>query len=312
MNADGTVEPVSGRRIAVVTLLVVALAGGATLVAAHGNHVSANPQVADDGLVVESASVAGDGHLVVHRDDDGRPGEPIGHAGVEQGYHENVRVTLDADVGAETTLWVVLHEDDGDGEFDPADDPPLESFGSVAGRQVSVRPGDRPVYVSAPGQSAQRVDDGTVRVDRVAAAEDGRVEIRAVDGGQPGDVVGSTAVSAGVNENVTVDVDESFVAEQPEHFGVYVVLATAEGDVVDVGGEPVHSRLSLRTGDGGSDDGGDGDVDVVTATTDEAGGDGADDDGDDESGVLALPGFGVVAALVAVVALLAAARLRED
>jgi hypothetical protein len=171
------------------------------------------------------------------------------------------------------------------------------------------------VYVSAPGQSAQRVDGGTVRVDRVAAAEDGRVEIRAVDGGRPGDVVGSTAVSAGVNENVTVDVDESFVAEQPEYFGVYVVLATAEGDVVDVGGEPVHSRLSLRTGDAGSDAGGDDGVDVVTATTDDAGGagDGADGDGDDESGgVLALPGFGVVVALVAVVALLAAARLRED
>ena len=311
MNADGTAEPVSGRRVAVVTLLVVALAGGATLVAAHGNHVSANPQVADDDLVVESAFVSEDGHLVVHRDDGGRPGEPVGHAGVEQGYHENVRVTLDAGVDAETTLWVVLHEDDGDGdgEFDPTDDPPLESFGSVAGRQVSVRPGDQPVYVSAPGQSAQRVDGGTVRVDRVAAAEDGRVEIRAVDGGRPGGVVGSTAVSAGVNENVTVDVDESFVAEQPEYFGVYVVLATAEGDVVDVGGEPVHSRLSLRTGDDGSDGGGADGVDVVTATTDDAGGAG---DGDESGGVLALPGFGVVIALVAVVALLAAARLRED
>jgi len=310
MSDDGAAGAVSGRRVAVVTLLaVVGLAGGAALVAAHGNHVSVGPQVvAEDGLLVESTFVSEDGFLVVHRDDGGRPGEPIGHASVEQGYHGNVRVTLDADDDAETTLWVVLHEDDGDGQFDPADDPALESFGSVAGRQVPVRPGDGPVYVSAPGESAQSVGDGTVRIDRVAAAEDGRVVLRAVESGRPGSVVGSADVSAGTSEGVTVELDEAFVEEQPEYFGVYVVLETDGGDAVEVGGRPVSTRLSLRKGGEESGSGGDGggDVDVVTATTD-----GAPDE--ESGGALALPGFGVVVALVAVAALLAVAlRLRGD
>jgi hypothetical protein len=303
MTADGTAGPVSGRRVAVAVATLVAVGvvvAGGSLVAADGNHLSVRPQVVAEGeLLVESTFTTRGDYLVVHRDDGGRPGEPVGHVEIDEGASENVRVGLDETVDGETTLWVVLHDDDGDGEFDPEDDPALESFGSTAGRQVPVRSGDRPAYVSAPSESLQSVADGTVRVDRVAAAEAGQVVLRTVEGGDPGRAVGSADVPAGVSENVTVAVDEAFVEERPETFAVYAVLATADGETVAVGGRPVSSRVSLRADDGG--------VNVVTGTT------GDDGDGESDGGVLALPGAGIVVVLVALAALVGVTlRTRED
>lgn len=289
----------------------MAVVGAGALVGAHGNHVDANPQVvADDGLMIESTFVTQDAHLVVHRNDDGEPGEIIGSVSVADGFHKNVRIALDSPPAGETTLWVVLHEDDGDGEFEPDEDPAMESFGSVAGTQVAVTPGDRAVYISAPSQTSQSVDDGSVRVERVAAPEDGHVVLRQIEDGEPGAVVGSAPVSAGTNENVTVEMNDSFVADQRQYFGVVAQLTTDDGDgeyggepAVTVGGEAVSTRLGLKKG-GGS----------VSVNTAEPTATATESDADPESGsggTLALPGFGAVVAVAALVALLAVAVRRS-
>lgn len=297
---DDDGRPVAVGRLALLTVVAAVVAVGAvTLVGAHGNHVDASPQVVtDEGLLVESTFVSQDGHLVVHRSDDGEPGEAIGHVSVGEGYHENVRVGLDAMPDGEQRLWLVLHEDDGDGEFTPGDDPPIESFGSVAGSQITVRSGEQPVYISAPGEASQSVADGTVTIDQVAADADGRVLVQTVQGREPGDVIGSASVSDGVSDNVTVDLDQSFLDEQPEYFGVYVTLADGDGEAVSVGGDAVRTRLSLtKAGDDSSD------VGVVTEGATDDGDTGADGESDD--GLLAQPGFGLLLAVGVVAALLA-------
>ncbi len=306
MSDDSGSRGASAGRVAVLAVAaVVVVVGAGALVAAHGNHVEAHPQVVtDEGLLVESTFVSQDGYLVVHRNDGGDLGEVIGHAQVEQGGTENVRVGLDEMPDGEERVWVVLHEDDGDGEFDADADPPLESFGSVAGSQVMIRPGDQPVYVSAPSEASQNAADGTVTIERVAAAEDGRLLVQTVRGREPGDVVGSASVSAGLNEGVTVELDEDFVEEQGDYFGVYVTLADADGNAVAVGGEPVRTQLSLqKAGDDSSD------VGVVTDGPDD--GDESDDGSD---GILAQPGFGPVLALgaIAVVVVVAVRARRES
>ncbi len=299
-SGSGAVSP--GRIGALALVTVVVVAGAGALVAAHGNHVAANPQVVtEEGLLVESTFISQDGFVVVHRDDGGDPGEVIGHARVEQGYQENLRIGLDAMPDGEQRVWLVLHEDDGDGEFNPEDDPALESFGSVAGRQVMVRPGDRPVYVSAPSEASQSVADGTVTVERVAAAQEGRLLLQTVQGREPGEVVGSASVSAGLNRDVTVELNQSFVEEQGDYFGVYVTLADADGEAIEVGGDPVSTRLSLQKVDGGG-------VGVVTEETD----DGSDDAAGGSGGLLAQPGFGALVALGVLAALVALGVRRRD
>jgi len=294
-----------GRTGVLVLAAVAALVGAGAIVAAHGNGVSVNPQVVtEEGLLVESASITQEGYVAVHRDDGGEPGQVIGHARLDQGDNQNVLVGLDAMPDDEQRVWVVLHEDDGDGEFSAGDDPPLESFGSVAGRQVMVRPGDQAVYVSAPSEASQSVADGTVTVQRVAAAEDGQLLVQTVEGREPGEVVGSASVSAGVNQGVTVELDESFVEEQGDYFGVYVTLADADGTPVEVGGDPVSTRLSLQKAP--ADDG----VDVVTTEASDGGGGGNDGGGDS---ILAQPGFGALIAIGVVAALLVVGlRARRD
>ncbi len=296
------------RGVAVVVALVV-LVGSAALVAGHGNHVSVGPQVATDELVVESVFVSQDAHVVVHRDDGGEPGAVLGVASVTDGFHANLGVPLDSLPDDETTVWVVLHEDNGDGEFDPDDDPPMGSFGSDAASQVAVRAGDRPVFVSAPSESSESVADGTVTVATVAASEDGHVVLRAVEGGDPGAVVGTAPVEAGVSENVTVPIDEEFVTDQRQYFGVYVQLTGDDGDgefdgepPLEVAGEPVDTRIGLRKGS--SAPAVQTPTDTATATKTETPAAGPGDQ-------LALPGFGVVLVVGALVVILAVGRRRR-
>lgn len=62
-----------------VLLAVVVLVGVAGPAGAHGYHLTANPQLSDDGtIVVESLFALSDGFVVLHADEDGAPGDPSG------------------------------------------------------------------------------------------------------------------------------------------------------------------------------------------------------------------------------------------
>lgn len=188
-------------------------------VAAHGNHVSTDPQVSDDGtIVVESLFSLNGGYLVVHLDQGGQPGRPVGVTELPQGSQSNFEVGIDeeywADHEGNRTYWVVLHRDadETDGAFDPMVDSPVEGLhGGITGSTIPIRKsGDGSARVTAAGYDGQRIDAPSLTLSRVDLDRPGHVVVRSVAQGSPADVVGSRSLDPGSYENVSVDLDRSF------------------------------------------------------------------------------------------------------
>lgn len=314
-------DVVRWRRVVIGLALVVTTV---TAGAVHGYHVSAHPQVVDDAVVIESVFLMADGFLVVHADNDGRPGRVLGHVPVGMGSHTVVDVPLEAGVTipqTSVTLWAVLHRDaDGDGTFDPGRDDPIRTFGSIAGTTVAVRRGSHPVAVAAPGQ-LDRPSSGSVVIRRVELAEHGYLVVHDLENGSTGRVVGATPLSPGTHDNVTVDLSPAFVANQSGPFDLRAVVYHEDGDEdedededgegefdpssdrpVTVGSMTVSSRISVRpvaddattTGSGANTTGM-----VVTPTPSPETSIGMDPPDDGER-PLPTPGFGPIVTLVAI------------
>lgn len=241
-----------------VVIAAAALVAGPVL--AHGNHVVAGPQVSTDGtVVVESLFVLEGGYVAIHADDGGQPGEVIGHRRVAAGGHAGLTVQMDSGAWADwsdgDTAWVVLHEANGDGTFDPADDPAIQTPTGVAGDQFPIAKGDtRAVVVPGGVDTPALVRNATLTLDRVALPTDGHLVIRST-GGQS-QVLGSTSLDAGDYRNVSVVLNESYVERQQYAYGVVATLHADDGDgqfqsgrdsAIEVGGTPVRSFFTAET-----------------------------------------------------------------
>lgn len=238
-------------------LVVAALVAGPA--SGHANHVTVDAQVTAGGSVlVETVFAAEEGWLAVHADDEGDPGAVLGARQVESGFRTDVRVEMDDGAASNRTAWVVLHGSDGDGSFDPEEDEPLESFGSAVVERFELAVGDRPAVVTAREFRPQEARDGTVVVRRVAMPSDGHLAVHA-DAVGPGDVVGSRALAAGTHENVTVPVNDSFLAGE-ETVTAWAVLHADDGDgtldaedaPLRVENEFVGTRFGVRGGPTGA------------------------------------------------------------
>lgn len=234
----------------VIALLVVVLAlslGG--LAAGHGiNHLSADPQVSADGVVrMESVFATEDGFVVLYRDDgEGETAVAARPFSASTRDVADVPVPIPADEWADlpqnATLRAALHQDDGDGEFDPATDPPLTSFGGVAGESFVVRRGPTAYVGAASGAGIQRSADGIVEVRSVRLPDSGYIVLRNSAGGVPAEVVGVTALDAGNHTNVSVELDGAFFAARPANgtFSVWAHVYRGDGDgTFDAGDRPI-------------------------------------------------------------------------
>jgi hypothetical protein len=289
-----------------VAALALTLAAVPVPVAAHVNHVSADPQVSPDGtLVAETAFIATDGYLAVHRDDGGEVGDAIGHTTLSSDdLQTDVAVTVDPAVWANWStdeVWLVLHTSDGDGRFEPAsDDPVLETFGASAGTRVTVTRGDR-ALVTVEAFAPQRLNAShtSVRVRNATLPSDGAVVVRAQESGQ---VLGRTTLSAGGHTNVSVALDEAYL-EANEQFAVEAVLVDGDRSPVTAGDSPVATTFGVRyRSEGGTPT--PAVVQTATATAANAG-DSETNSTDSGTGTdgsttgVTGPGFGFLAALVA-------------
>jgi hypothetical protein len=357
------------RALAVGVLALALVAAAATLplpVAAHVNDVNLDPQVSADGTVlVETAFVAGDGWVVLHADDGGDPGEALDAMRLsgEDGFTTDLRLQVpderwrDWDAGEARPVHVALHNDDGDGRFEPDDDPVLTFFGRAAAERVTLARGDTS-YVSTKQFAPLETGDRTLRVRRVRLPADGHLVARNVTTGPEGEAVpaepvGATALDAGAHGNVSVRLDGSFYARQGSRFRLAFTAYRDDGDgTFGSGDEPVRAGeaavgttvfVNRTDATGTATPGGAGGTGVTTASpTAGEGGDGAlvttaspspeptpttpgTRTGDSPAGDGAAagtttggqPGFGVLAAVGALLAgLLAAARAngpkRED
>ena len=254
----------SAREVALLGLVVLAvalpLAGSA---AGHGiNHLGADPQVSADGVVrMESVFATEDGFVVLYHEAGG--GERVVasrpfSASTRDVFDVPVRIPPDvwADLPANATLRAALHGDDGDGTFDPATDPPLTSFGGVAGDSFAVRRGETAYVGASSGAGVQRSTDGTLVVRSVRLPERGYVVLRNSSGGVPGEVVGVTQLDTGEHTNVSVGLDDAFFASRPANatFSLWAHVYVDDGDgsfdagdrPVRAGEEPVGTRFGVE------------------------------------------------------------------
>jgi len=259
------------RRVAAVLALALALTTplAVATVQAHGDHVAADSQVTDDGtVVVEAVSALTPGFVVFHADDGGRPGAPIGHEYVgrtpDLTYRTSVPVRIDDSTWAawsgNRTIWAVLHNDvDGDEAFDPGTDVSAARLSPAARTKITVRKSDTVARVLGMRFEAQPVADGTLTVRRVDLSEPGHVAVYPVGRNAS---IGSRSLAAGVHRNVTVALNESFVADRTRDVRVRVVAHRDDSDGVfgpadppiTAGDRPVQTYLTVAPGTG-TDDG---------------------------------------------------------
>jgi hypothetical protein len=299
--------------VALTALAVAAVLVGAGVTGAHSvNYVSADPQVTPDGTVlVEGAFVEESGWVVVHERTDDGYGEALGATRLPRrnAFYTDVAVTIEADAWANWTtreVVVVLHGEDGDGEF-TSEDPPLGGFGVIVTDRFVVERGERAV-VTGEGDFPQRPGEPTVTVRRATLPERGHLVVR--NRTADGRVVGSRTLDAGTHENVSVAVNESFYAATEGSFAARVSLHRTDGDdrfdgdeaAVRAGNESVATRFRVEPERAG------GVVTTPVPTTappdgEEEGGDttATGDTGDGVTETGGQPGFGPAAAVVAVV-----------
>lgn len=216
-----------------VVLSLVAVAGTA---ATHGNHVEADSQYSANGtVVIEAVRPLLDGFLVLHRDDNGSIGGPIGHerVNVDDGYQSGLPVQIDDEVWAEweqnATVWVVFHDNNGDPSFSSEEDPVVTTFGSVPGRSITLTKTDNPAGVVAERSSPQESTGDTVTVSRAAIGQDGYLVVR-TESGTDGDVVGVKELTPGLHEDVVVDVDATAFDANRSVTGLHAQLYADDGD----------------------------------------------------------------------------------
>ncbi len=91
-------------------------------------------QVTDsEKVLVQRAALTESGFLVVHKDDDGVPGEIIGNSRfLRAGFHDSVLISVQGLDFGNNTLHVMIHTDsDGNEKFNPAIDVPFVQEGEI-------------------------------------------------------------------------------------------------------------------------------------------------------------------------------------
>lgn len=87
------------------------------------NTIVANDQPLGDSAIIAEVALAQDGYVVLHKSRNGLPMDIIGISEVlVSGIYSDVAVEYSADVSPDEEVIALIHEDNGDGIFSPADD----------------------------------------------------------------------------------------------------------------------------------------------------------------------------------------------
>jgi len=189
----------------------------ATTVEATGMFTAEDQMTSQNMITISSATFNKAGWIVIHKDNgSGGPMVPAiisTPKQVEAGTTTDIKVELDgsADVTNGETLWVMLHTDDGvmgTYEFDGSnglDGPIFDDAGNVV---------TAPITISSASITAsdQAVSSNQITIDEVVAAVDGWLVVHNDDGTGNitlPDIIGKAKVTAGVNTNVVIDLDDT-------------------------------------------------------------------------------------------------------
>ncbi len=190
----------------------VAVDGAVVAPAFNVDLISAWDQFVTDGTVTVASVVAQvDGWIVIHSDNDGRPGPVLGASQVSAGQNSNVVVELSGD--ATNVLWPMLHVDTGAaGEYEfgtvEGADGPVVVGGVVAVTPIWTVPHARVAdQIVTYGDGMEAMMGPAVHAASVLSDGPGFLVIHADNGGSPGPVLGATAVNDGLNTNVVVELE---------------------------------------------------------------------------------------------------------
>lgn len=172
-------------------------------------------QLDTDELVVDRVLAPGDAWIVVHADDNGKPGMRVGLAHISKGESTDVRVELEEVTTA--NVIVAVHADRGEkDEFDfdmmnakmspdrPyfVDEKELALVVTVREFGVTAEAGTAAIEVADQDASA-----GTLTVDRALAPTGAWVVVHLDDEGAPGQRVGLLHIPAGDNADLSVTLE---------------------------------------------------------------------------------------------------------
>ncbi len=187
----------------VLMIMLVALVGAVSGQDMMGPEVTVSDQNVLDGTVtVDYVFSEGPGFIVIHADNgEGSFGAVIGNRLLSPGANYNVTVDIDA-TAATSTLYAMLHVDTGEAG--------VYEFGAVEGADGPVvidgAPVSPPFAVSVINADDQFVE-GSFTATSATIDVNGWLVIHADNDGAPGPVIGVAPLTAGINTDVTVELE---------------------------------------------------------------------------------------------------------
>lgn len=169
-----------------------------------------------DAVAVGPVVSDGPGFIVIRTDKDGEPGEIIGHLAVPNRLSGPHAVPLDRPAQDGETLWAMLHRDSGvPGVFEvPSGDPVfLDEEGAPVGASFRVEVPIKPALEAFNGLAPYPPDHLSLK--RVAVDEPGWLVVRADDGGQPGEILGSAPVPHGDHRPFSLTLSRTLTNAEP-------------------------------------------------------------------------------------------------
>jgi hypothetical protein len=168
--------------------------------AADAPAITVGDQVVQDSVVVIPKVIAAqDGWVVIHAGD--KNGTVMGYEAVKAGENDNVQVDVDLSKGT-PTISAMLHIDAGTVgkyEFPGADVPVKDASGAVVNVPFKI------IGVDVDDQFVKTSKE--VDINDIVAQQDGWIVIHATD--KDGTVLGYSAIKAGLNQNIKVDLSKA-------------------------------------------------------------------------------------------------------
>lgn len=165
-------------------------------------------------VTVDDVTAPQDGWIVIHRSNETNDGpqvpDIIGKTQVSEGENTNITIQLGEGVSNNETLWAMLHVDNGtigEYEFDGQNglDGPVIFESNIVMTSFTITQTDPMIMAE------DQVNQGNIFTMDVDAAEDGWIVIHASNSNNNGpqipEIIGKSAVTAGMNTNVEVSVD---------------------------------------------------------------------------------------------------------
>lgn len=182
--------------------------------------------VSQDGIIIfDSVLASEDGWVVINNYDNEEIGEFVGIVHVESGLTRDVMVPLRWREASHQLVARLLADNGENQLYEPDIDMPIQVAQAEIQQPFEVRlPVDIIVF-------DQPLVEGFITVEHVVSPDDGWLAVYQDDGGQPGLIIGYAAITAGINEQVPVDVIDSAITEP-----MYIVLHedTNSGDDFDL------------------------------------------------------------------------------